>query len=222
MKIHIFVMHYEDTVKTMWCVQSLLPQAKLLGAQIFVIDNGSSIPAFFAGAQTIRHPKNLFLIRAFNEVMQANPADMYLSMANDTVAATGMLTKLVGALRNREVGIVSPGTDDQGAGVLWVPQPGDWPSVETNHVDNTCWAWRHDLVKAIGWPDCDGHKHRACWASNQDYCYRARRAGYKVLAVRGAFYHHAHHGGQDAQAAKAGRDWLVWKWGEQKAKEISA
>jgi hypothetical protein len=82
------------------------------------------------------------------------------------------------------------------------------------HVDNTVWGWRHDLIDAIGYPDCEGHTHRACWASNQDYCYRARRAGYRVLGVLGAYVRHAHHGGQDMVAYQAGRDWLAKKWGK--------
>jgi GT2 family glycosyltransferase len=222
MKINIFVLHYEKEGLTTACLNSLAPQAKMLSAGLFVIDNGSPVPFRGGGAKIIRHGQNLFLIEAFNRAMQENPADVYMCVANDTLARPGMVERLADALRDRTVGIVAPGTNDMGAGVLYVPLPGRHASVETRHVDNTCWAFRRDLVKQIGWPDCTGHTHRACWSSNQDFCYRARQGGFRVMAVRGAYVNHAHNGGQDAAAAQAGRDWLIRKWGIEKAQEIWA
>ena len=219
--IHCFVLHYEDRVKTSRCLVALLYDIALMqpGVRVFAIDNGSPNPLpelFGSSVHVIRHKENLPLIEAFNRAMEAAPANYYVCITNDTRPTPGMVKTLVTALKAQNVGIVAPGTNDQGAGILFTGDGPDkaMPIVETNHVDNTCWAWRHDLVKAIGWPDCEGHPHRANWASNRDYCYRARQAGYKVLAVRGAHIWHAHNGGQDAVADAAGREWLQGKWGD--------
>jgi GT2 family glycosyltransferase len=223
MHTNIFVLHYQKDMVTAACLNSLIPQVKLLsGAELFVIDNGSPRRFVQVGPKIIRFEYNLFLIEAFNRAMQTHPADVYICVANDTIAHPGTIEKMVMALRNPEVGIVAAGTNDSGAGCLFVPGPGRWSSVEATHVDNTFWGFRRDLTKQIGWPDCAEHHHRACWASNQDYCYRARQAGFKVMAVRSAYVEHAHIGGQDAVAEQAGRDWLIHKWGEEKAREVWA
>lgn len=209
----IFLLHWTHDAVTNNCLKHLQPQGAVI-----VIDNGS--PALFAPASPVavlRLPENYPIITAFNYAMRLYPSEDYICVTNDTEPAPDMVSKLLAALDDPEVGIVAPGTNDTGAGVLHVSEPGDHPSVLATGVDNTTWAWRHDLIAKIGYPDCEGHTHRACWASNQDYCYRARKAGYKVLAVRGAYTKHAHMGGQDTVAWQAGRDWLVRKWGDEAA-----
>lgn len=214
----IFVLHHAKDDVTNACLASLIDQGPIL-----VIDNGSPIPFVPAHGNitVMRNEQNLHLIDAFNRAMQAHPDDWYLAVTNDTKASPGMVDKLLAALHDPAIGIVSGGTNDRGAGALYAPHPGDWPSIDMPHVDNTIWGWPHDLVEAIGWPDCAGHTHIGCWGSNQDYCYRARRAGYRVVGVRSAYYWHAHDGGQDVEAWQAGRDWLQQKWGD-KAPEVWA
>ena len=222
MNLRIFVLHYANDELTNECLRALVGDAEAVNyGRVTVIDNGSPVP--FAGIwdDVIRFDENLHLIEAFNRAMQQNPADAYICMANDTKPAPGMVGKLLAALDDPSVGIVAPGTNDIGAGMLWVPYPSDWAPMDTSNVDNTCWSFRQDLVDKIGWPDCEGHSHRANWAANQDFCFRARMEGYRVVGVRGAYIEHAHNGGSDIDAWKAGRDWLVMKWGE-KAQEVWA
>lgn len=214
---HIFVLHYEKIDVTLKCLDALIADPAFgIDFKVIVIDNGSG-EATVPWEETVGLVENFPLIRAFNLGMQAYPAENYVCLTNDTIPAVGMVGKLVDALNDPQVGIVAPGTNDMGSGILFVgdqPIP-DFESVETSHVDNVCWAFRHDFVEQVGWPDCEGHTHRACWSSNQDYCYRARQAGYKVLAVRGAYLWHAHMGGSDSEAWRAGRDWLERKWGDE-------
>jgi GT2 family glycosyltransferase len=217
MTVHIFVLHYEKDEVTNACLEALLGDALVPSedTKLFVIDNGSPVPydTEFLSFSVIRFDENLPLIDAYNRAMQENPADAYICMANDTNPAVGMVGKLVAVLDDPHVGIVAPGTNDMGAGILWVSQPGDWSSIPTTHVDNTCWGFRQDLVDKIGWPDAEGHPHRANWYANRLYCWKARMAGYLVLAVRSAYIGHAHHGGQDAVADEAGLDWISLRLG---------
>lgn len=222
MKLHVFVLHYEKDAVTHACVSSLWEQVtQLEGAALFVIDNGSPTPYVPSGEPVIRLRKNAFLIDAFNKAIERKPADAYLCVTNDTLAGEGMVRRLYDALQNPAAGVVAPGTNDMGAGVLCVgdaPRP-ELETLSVRDVDNTCWGFRQDVIEQVGTPDCTGHTHRACWASNADFCYRVRRMGYEVQAVRGAYIRHAHHGGQDEEARAAGWAWLRSKWGAE-AKHI--
>lgn len=205
----IYILHWTHNAVTETCIRSLLGQGEIL-----VIDNGSPVPfATKMPVKVMRLEENLFMIAAFNVAMQMFPSDYYFCITNDTKAAPYYIDKLTEELDNPEVGIVAGGTNDRGAGALYVAWPGEWPTIDMEHVDNTGWGWRHDLVEKIGYPDCVGHTHRACWFSNQDYALRAHKAGYKVRGVLSAYIWHAHDGGQDYAAWKAGKDWFDEKWG---------
>jgi cephalosporin hydroxylase len=60
----------------------------------------------------------------------------------------------------------------------------------TRHVDNCAWAFSQRLIDDIGLPD--GAFPGAGWGANLDYCYRAREAGWLVVAARGSFISHRH------------------------------
>ena len=217
-RVNVFVLHYEDQAKTEECLTDMLGGNGGADTHFFVIDNGSHKPfqggKWLTEVRVVVYQQNLPLIEAFNRAMRDNPADVYVCMANDTHMWPGTLRRMVRELDDPAVGIVAPGTNDSGVGLLWVgnkPQPNE-PTLSVPDVDNTCWAFTQRLVDAIGWPDCTGHTHRACWGSNRDYCFRARQAGFEVLAVRGAFIWHAHNGGQDMVADQAGREWLSRKY----------
>jgi len=193
MKPVALILHYgrseADERMTEQCIRSLWWQ----GARIVVIDNGS--PRIYKpnGVGRIRLERNQFLITAFNAGIEAvrREHDIYFCLNNDIVADAGMVGRLVEVLRDPAVGVVAPGSSDQGTGVLHVPYASpQWTDREAKHVDNHAWGFRRDVVERIGLPDCEGHSHRACWASNRDYCYRARMAGYKVMAVRSAYVTH--------------------------------
>lgn len=216
--VGIFVLHHEKDDLTKGCVESWYGEAQDLGADIFVIDNGSPEPFKWnkKGVKTVRHAENLFLIEAFNVAIEAQKQyDITICVTNDTLAVGHPLLKgLVDVLADEKVGVVAPGTNDRGAGTLYVKSPLDKPDHETKHVDNTVWAWRGDVVSQVGLPSCEGHTHRACWACNKEFAFRLRNAGYKVIAATGSAYvRHAHDGGQDRVADNAGRQWLSDKLG---------
>lgn len=220
--IRIFILHYQNELKTDRCVRAFADDARRW-AEIVVIDNGSTerYTAKRDDVRVVRLPQNIPLIAAYNTGMQAHPSDIYICVANDTRPEPGMFGRLVANLVTDEIGVVAPGTNDRGVGLMYVPTPGNWSNIEMTHVDNTCWAFRHDVIQSVGWPDCEGHKHWACWASNQDFCYRVRQAGYQVVCVRSAYLWHENEGGRDLAAWAAGREWLVWKYGPEKARVIS-
>lgn len=221
-QVGIFVLHYEKDAVTHDCVNSWLGEAQELEAAIYVIDNGSPAPFMpllqWHGIDVIRHEKNLFLIDAFNKAIEAMPSHEYtVCITNDTQKnqAYPFLLGLIHALEDKSVGVVAPGTTDRGSGTLYVHPPMVRADHTTNHIDNTVWAWRQDVIDKVGLPSCAGHTHRACWYSNKEFCYRLRKAGFKVLAATGSSYvEHAHDGGQDRVAHQEGQAWLKGILGE--------
>ena len=231
MNIGAFVLHWEDgdgegIRKTRDCLASL--QADVWNVDhvaITVIDNGSVKPwpkGFDSNVRVKRHEQNLHLIPAFNLAMQEREYDVYVCITNDTRAASGMIRNLVYWLQRPRIGVVAPGTNDKGAGALFTGEGPDFdkPFVYLPHVDNTVWAWTDEVVRKVGWPDATGHTHRANWACNRDFCYRARMSGFVVGAARNAYVWHAHMGGEDAVADAAGREWLLQRWGEELFPEV--
>jgi GT2 family glycosyltransferase len=210
----IFLLHWAKDDVTNNCLKHLSGQGAVI-----VIDNHSPVPFVpDVPVAVMRLDDNYPIITAFNYAMRAYPSSEYFCITNDTEPAPGMIARLQEVLDDPAVGIVAPGTNDTGAGVLYVSEPGAGVDQVTNHVDNTAWGFRHDLVAKIGYPDCEGHTLRSCWGCNQDYAYRARQAGYKVIAVRSTYIKHAHMGGQDVEAWAAGQDWLTRKWGQEASK----
>jgi len=210
MNVTVFVLHYEKDSYTNNCVASVAGR----GARVIVIDNASPTPyAPPDGVEVMRYMQNFPLIQSFNGAILLHPADCYFCLNNDTVAHPEMIGRLVAELHDPTVGIVAPGSSDKGTGILHVPYPSAvWETFEAMNVDNHAWGWRHDFMEKVGMPDAANHSHRACWASNRDYCYRARKAGYRVMAVRSAYV--LHFGGDyNEEADQAGRDWLWNKWG---------
>ena len=226
MKVGVYILHYKDDEMTERCVEAFtnMLDGSTDHSMIYVIDNGSPTPydPKWLHVQVLRLDENIAVVEAWNAGMRTYPADVYFVANNDVFPEQGCIDKLLAALEDPTVGIVAPGTDDTGVGFMTVAYPNTLPDVDMNHVDGALWGWRQDLINAIGYPDCEGHTHQMCWASNQDYCYRARLAGYRVVCVRQAFVHHEHKPSYDRNAAyTAGVKWLMQKWGD-KAPQVWA
>lgn len=206
----VFILHYANDALTNACAREWMQQGPSL-----VIDNGSPVPYVpDCGVQVMRLEHNLNLIDANNAAAKVHLSDWYLFPNNDVFPEKGCLAKLLRRFEDTEVGIVAPGSSDTGAGVLYVPYPDDaLPDVATYNVDNHCWMFTQDVIDEIGYPDAEGHTHRACWYANKLYCWKARHAGYKVVAVRSAYVEHRRAKGYDYEADMAGRRWIKERLG---------
>lgn len=209
----ILILHYADEAMTDNCVNSLMQQTTQYDAQIVVIDNASPIPYRRGDVEVLRTDKNYPIIPALAIGMRQFPAAIYGLLNNDLICAPGMVDTVLSCFDDPDVGIVAPGSSDGNTGILYVPFPDQWGNLETEQVDNHCIWISHELVEAIGYPETDGHTHRAVWGWNKLYCWKARKAGFKIVAARNAYVEHL--GGQyDAAADQAGREWLMSRLGE--------
>lgn len=221
--IGVYVLHWggengEHDRLTVQCVESWIDEARQIGAAVTVIDNGSpkafDKPHQWADVNVLRLENNLPLIDAFNVGIKNHACWYVICVTNDTLKPDGvpLLAGLADVLERERVGICAPGTNDAGGGTLHVTEALGKADHDTRHVDNVVWAWNWGF---LGLPRADGHTHRACWYSNKEFCWRARRDGLRVVAATGSAYvHHLNTGGNDREAHEHGERWLKNVMGE--------
>jgi GT2 family glycosyltransferase len=214
----ILILHYEDNALTDQCIKSLIGQAVDCCAQIVVVDNASPTPyrseyERYDLLKVVRNEQNLPIVPALARWMPVFPNEVYGLLNNDLICHAGMLSVVLTCFDDPDVGIVAPGSSDRGTGILYVSGPGAHGSVVTEHVDNHCFWINHALTEEIGYPETDGHADRRSWGWNKYYCWKARQAGFKVIAARDAYVEHF--GGTFSEEAnRAGYEWLAGRLGE--------
>lgn len=208
----VYILHYANNSLTNACLAAWLEQT----VNIVVIDNGSPLPYVPAReVRVVRLEQNLHLIPANNAGMTAQPSGWYFCVNNDVFPAPGCLKRMLDVFTDPDIGIAAPGSSDMNAGILHVAPGQPREDVVTRHVDNHAIMFTSDVVDEIGLPDAEGHPHRANWYANKLYCYKARKAGYKVLAVRSAFVDHRRDSGYDETADRLGQEWIKARLGAQ-------
>lgn len=218
MDILAIVKHYKFTHFTDRCITDLIENTLLrtdILLDIIVADGSSLEDAPYEhptlDVEVVTTSKDL--IPSFNEVINLYPTyDLYFCLNNDILFHENWLNSIVTALEDYpEIGIVAPMYDQPGGAWLEMPvdEPFDggtykyWNAVSRRlegeygvtfhpHVDNCAWGFTKTLIDKIGLPD--PRFTGAGWFANQDYCYRARQAGFKVAAVHSSFIHHDHRG----------------------------
>ncbi|WP_438448214.1 glycosyltransferase family 2 protein [Gorillibacterium sp. sgz5001074] len=176
--------------------------------EIIVVDNGSTdgtleycirerlVFASFA--------RNMGFPVACNLGLKMGGGEALLLMNNDVLVSKGWLPNMLACLdSSQEIGIVGPYTNYasgvqmkapsyEGAPQFFgsaeaqnVPDPASWR--EVNRLVGLCFLFKRELMDRIGFLDerfSPGHYE------DDDYCYRARLAGYKLMLAGDTYVHH--------------------------------
>ncbi|MEK3731485.1 MULTISPECIES: glycosyltransferase family 2 protein [Paenibacillus] len=176
--------------------------------EIIVVDNGShdGTGAYCTQEKLtlISLPHNLGFPAACNWGMRAARGDNLLLLNNDVYVSPRWLSGLIDALYSSEdVGIVGPVTN-YASGIQQVevgysdlagfvseadrrnaPGAQDWR--EVRRIVGLCYLFKRSVMERIGWLDelySPGHYE------DDDYCYRARLAGFRLLVANHVLVHH--------------------------------
>jgi GT2 family glycosyltransferase len=217
------------------CVQSIL-QHICTPYEIVVVDNGSTDGSVdFCLSHKIKLislPSNLGFPKACNLGLRAACGDALLLLNNDTLMTPNSLENMLRCLYSEEdIGIVGPMTNygsgrqqitepftnvDDIAARMNQPDSSKWQQVE--RIVGICFLFRRELMNRIGVLDerfSPGH------FEDDDYCYRARQAGYRLMIAGDAFIFH--HGCSSFSMEKEkvvqelirqNRQKFIDKWGE--------
>ncbi|AWP29186.1 glycosyltransferase family 2 protein [Paenibacillus sp. Cedars] len=176
--------------------------------EIIVVDNGSRDGT---GEYCLREklllislPENTGFPVACNRGLRMASGDQLLLLNNDVFVSPRWLTLLLEALYSREeIGIVGPvtnyasGIQQVEAGYTditgyiheaerWnVTNPGRWQ--EVNRIVGLCYLFKRTVMNRVGLLDemfSPGHYE------DDDYCYRARLGGFKLLVAGNVLVHH--------------------------------
>lgn len=176
--------------------------------EVIVVDNGSRDGTLEYCQKEkllfISLPTNTGYPKACNLGMLAASGDQILLLNNDVIVSQGWLNTMLSALYSEEqIGIIGPVAThvngvqqvechysdmnqfQQIAGEWNVPDRSKWQYAE--RIVGLCFLFRRELMDTIGMLDerfSPGHYE------DDDYCFRARSHGYKLLVCRDVLIHH--------------------------------
>ncbi|GGF98712.1 glycosyltransferase family 2 protein [Paenibacillus abyssi] len=203
--------------------------------EIIVVDNGSTDGTADICRQEqitfISLASNAGFPKACNMGLKIASGDTLLLLNNDVLVSKNWLKNMLDCLYSRKnIGIVGPLTNyasgrqqidmpftslEDMANQLNEPDPGKWLKVD--RIVGFCFLFKRELLEKIGLLDerfSPGHYE------DDDYCFRARNAGYRMMIAGDVFvFHHgsASFGQQDEQEVKQlierNRQMFIDKWG---------
>lgn len=196
------------------CVRSLLRQTGDHELEILLVDNASpddtgSLGSLHPCVRVLPQPRNLGFAGGVNRGLHAARHPFLLVLNNDTQAATDLLTRLHRALQHDDrIGVVAP-VSNHVKGNAWLPvghAGGDdavreeiaaalaasWSGVvqDESTLSGLCLLLPRAVWQAVG--DFDERFGNGNF-EDDDFCLRARLAGYRLVIARDAFLHHEGH-----------------------------
>lgn len=203
--------------------------------EIIVVDNGSTDGTIDYCRQEqitfISLADNTGFPAACNMGLKIASGDVLLLLNNDVMVSRNWLKNMLNCLYSRtDIGIVGPLTNyasgrqqiempftnlEQMASQLNEPDRGKW--LQVDRIVGLCFLFKRELMEKIGLLDewfSPGHYE------DDDYCFRARNAGYRFMIAGDVFiFHHgsASFGQQDESKVKQliehNRHKFIEKWG---------
>jgi GT2 family glycosyltransferase/tetratricopeptide (TPR) repeat protein len=193
------------------CLESIRARTDL-PCELIVIDNGSTDGTvdYLRGQADIRlitNDRNRGFPAAANQGLQVAMGEQVVLLNNDTLVTTGWLEHLLEALySDPSVGLVGPTSNAVSGAQCIAVDYADLASLDgfawewgKTHRQQTevserlvgfCLVMRREVVDRIGLLD---ERFGVGNFEDDDYCRRARAAGYRCLVARAAFVHHFGH-----------------------------
>jgi len=195
--ISIVMPVYNQHELTRECIASIIAHTD--NYELVIVDNGSTPP--FPGA-TIRNETNLGFPMAVNQGIRVAKGEIIILLNNDTIVTPGWAAKLTAALN--AYAIAGPMTnfcaglqrtaiplyeteEELAARAREFSDTHYGERTNVNWVIGFCMAFKKSLWEKLG--DFD----ESLWPSSGeeiDFCFRARRAGYKIVVLGDVYIHH--------------------------------
>ena len=214
MRASIVVLTYNQLKEgTVPCLESLFLYTPRDQFELIIVDNASSdgtpdhlrnVAKEHENVRLILNAENKGYAGGNNDGMRAARGDCVILLNNDTMATPGWLDSLLGPLeKDRGIGLICPVTNSAGnEQTVVIPSLNEENYVEVSrrytsknkgHLFDTeklgfyCVAMRRDVMEKVGLLD---EKFGLGMFEDDDYCYRVRRSGYRLVINEGCFIFH--------------------------------
>jgi len=194
------------------CVRSVLetdyPKNLL---EVIVVDNGStdgsarSVKKVYPQVKLIENKKNLGFCVGNNIGIRSATGDLIILLNNDTIVDKDWIKEILKRAKDPRVGVVGcklyfPGTKTIQTLGFRIKFLGYWESIgagemdigqfnqieKVDYVSGAALAIKREVVEKIGLLDTEFY----AYAEDADLCYRARKAGYRVVISNAIVYHY--------------------------------
>jgi GT2 family glycosyltransferase len=214
--VSIIIPVYNGLKMTQACLDSLYENTSDIDFEVIIIDNASKDNTYEWLSEEKKKRHNLIIFKmdrnigfgpAVNIGLQHSTGKYAVLLNNDTLVAPGWLDNLLSAMKvDPSIGIASPVTNYVGEGPQIDKHAQDLPPdpiaiaeyaknisdrteicYEPNRLVFFCVIIRHEIVDLLGYLDEGFEKGNF---EDDDYCLRARMAGYRLAIVKNSFVYH--------------------------------
>ena len=213
-KVTVIVLAYGKIEKTKICVQNILRYVDDTPFELWLIDNGSvenDILEFYKSIvyeskKIIKITKNISAVFAMNAMMHSVTSEYFVFVNNDVIVTRNWLKNLlICAESNPKIGVVCPvstnisNNQNETLGGFADLEEMQVKAAEFNKTNPKKWEerlriiptatlYRREIVDEVGVFDI-GFLHDF---GDDDYFFRVRRAGFRLIVCRDTFVHHNH------------------------------
>lgn len=243
-KASIIIVTYNNVELTQLCVESLLRNTTYPNYELILVDNHSQdgsrnylryLAKNYRQVKIILNDENKGFPAASNQGLKIAMGEYLILLNNDTVLPKGWLTSLLKHLQDPEVGLVGPVTNFVGnearvdVPYLTLEQMEYFAAEYTHRHEGEvfdihmlamyCITVRRDTFDEIGPLD---ERFGVGMFEDDDYSYRVRAKGYRVICAQDTFVHHFGQAafkqllasGEYQQLWDANRAYFESKWGQ--------
>lgn len=206
----IILLVFNNITITNKCIESILKNTDV-PSRLIIVDNGSekSVRDYLSVIEgndnvkidVIFNEKNLGFPRGMNIGIRSSNSKFVCLLNNDTIVTHGWLSNMIKiGVKNTEIGVVNPASNNFGQ---YPPKGRDLESysdelgkqfsekyIEVGQCIGFCMLIKREVIEKIGLLD---EEQGFMFFEDTDYCYKARKAGFKCVIALGAYvYHHKH------------------------------
>lgn len=177
----VVIPFYNHTVTTQKCVERLFEVAQ--PDEVILVDDGSTYRyPKDDRVRIVRFNRNSGFPMAVNRGVSEARHEFVVLLNNDVLVYHGCVEKMLNALRNPSLAIVGQGGGKLDADYVYVGQDASNP----DYIEMFCCAFRKSMWERVGPLDTDFGRG---YCEDSDWGIRARRMGFKLLAIPGLCKH---------------------------------
>jgi GT2 family glycosyltransferase len=209
-KVSIIVLNYNGGKYLKECLDSVL-RTDYHNIEVIVVDNASDdgspefVKKHYPQVILIENEKNLGFCEGNNIGIRKATGEIIILLNNDTIVDSKWIKEILKKAEDPKVGIVGcrlyfPGSKIIQSLGFRMRFLGYWESIGAGQIDNgqfdeirdvdfvsgAALAIKREVIKKIGLFDSEFYAYN----EDKDLCYRARKAGYRVITSNAVVYHY--------------------------------